>query len=171
MEIKKYVLSILYMSAFGIIVELFLPKSNLKKYVSSVISLFVILTIVSPIFNFLKSDKIEETLDKAIVALSLNSEVTTANNEFKFEDYTNKVILSRVKENLEKEMYTMFSEKLKDITEVTDVQITLDDSYKITQVEVYIQSGDLSSVKIILDRIIETYEIPSAMLKIIKEGV
>ena len=59
MNFKQYITSIIYISIVGILIELFVPKTNLKKYISACFSLIVIFTIISPIINVLKEDKVK----------------------------------------------------------------------------------------------------------------
>jgi len=171
MGIKEYITSILYISIFAIILELFLPKTKLKKYISSIISMLVLLAIISPVFNIFTNENIENVLDSAIFALSNNNSVSTSLNSFDFREYKNKVIVSRVKTNLEQEMLQEFSKSLEDVTALKQVQVSLDDNYKIQEVTVYIDGGNLNTVKIMLDRIITEYNVPSSMLKVIDKGV
>ena len=170
MEFKEYIIKILYISIFAVILELFLPKTKLKKYISSIISLLIILTIITPVFNIFTNNNIEQALDDAIFALSNNSNISNSNS-FNFNEYKNKVIVSRVKSNLEQEMFNEFSKNLKDIATINSVEVILDDLYQIKQVSVYIQSGNLNTVKLMLDKIIIEYNVPSTMLKIIDKGV
>lgn len=167
MNFKEYVTSILYIAIFGIILELFLPDSKLKKYVSAFISLVIIITIISPIFNVLKDGKIEEALDNALLAISNNTVTAKTESGIDFSQYMNTTIVSRVKNNLEQELYNSFSEKLENITKVEQVEVNLDSSYQIEEVVVHITEGEINLVKIVLDKIISEYEIPSDMLKVI----
>lgn len=166
MSFKEYVMSILYISIFGIILELFLPNTKLKKYVSSFVSLIIIITIISPIFNVLEQGKIEEVLDSALLAISNNTSVTSS-NKVDFSKYIDTTIVSRVKANLEQELYDNFSSSLENITEVEKVEVKLDNDYHIQEVNVYISEADLGIAKVILDKIISEYEVPSSMLKVI----
>lgn len=167
MNFKEYVTSILYIAIFGIILELFLPDSKLKEYVSAFISLVIIITIISPIFNVLKDGKIEEALDNALLAISNNTVTAKTESGIDFSQYMNTTIVSRVKNNLEQELYNSFSEKLENITKVEQVEVNLDSSYQIEEVVVHITEGEINLVKIVLDKIISEYEIPSDMLKVI----
>lgn len=167
LNFKEYVTSILYIAIFGIILELFLPNSKLKKYVSTFISLVIIITIISPIFNVLKDDNIEKALDNALLAISNNTSVVKGESNIDFSKYMNTTIVSRVKENLEQELYNSFSEKLEKITTVERVEVNLDSNYQIEEVVVHITEGEINLVKIVLDKIISEYEIPSDMLKVI----
>lgn len=167
MNFKEYVTSILYTAIFGIILELFLPNNKLKKYVSAFISLAIIITIISPVFNELKGGKIEEALDNALLAISNNISIEKSQSDIDFNKYMNTTIVSRVKENLEQELYTSFSKNLENITKIESVEVKLNSDYQIQEVDVYITEGEINLVKIVLDKIISEYEIPSDMLKII----
>ena len=131
MEFKEYITSILYISIFAVILELFLPKTKIKKYISSIISLLIILAIVSPVFNVLKEEKVEQALDSAIFALSNIASATGNSNSFDFSEYKNKIIVSRVKLSLEQEMLQVFKEKAQDVANICSVDIELDEMYKI----------------------------------------
>lgn len=170
MGFKEYITSILYISIFAIILELFLPKTKLKKFISSLISLLILITIISPIFNIFTNENIEKALDKAIYALS-NNNSSASTNSFDFNEYKNKIIVSRVKENLEQELLAEFTKNAKDITNIKNVVVTLNEEYKIQEVIVYIQGGNLDTIKLLLDRIITKYNVPSSMLKVIDSGV
>lgn len=166
MSFKEYITSILYIAIFGIILELFLPNTKLKKYVSNFISLIIVITIISPVFNALKGEKIEEALDNALLAISSNT-ASAVESEIDFSKYMNTTIVSRVKANLEEELYDSFSKSLENITEVKKVEVTLDENYYIQEVKVYIAEADFGLVKVILDKIISEYGVPSSMLKVI----
>ena len=172
MDFKEYVTSILYIAIFAIILELFLPNTKLKKYVSSFISLLIILTIISPVFNFLKGNGVEEAIDNALLAISNNTGTSNATQQgdLKFKEYMNTTIVSRVKTNLEEELFDKFSKNLKDITTVEKVEVELNDDYKIEEVIVYTTDGSISMAKLVLDKIISEYDIPSNMLKIVNKG-
>ncbi len=172
MNFKEYVTSILYIAIFAIILELFLPNTKLKKYVSSFISLLIILTIISPVFNFLKGNGVEEAIDNALLAISNNTGTSNATQQgdLKFKEYMNTTIVSRVKTNLEGELFDKFSKNLKDITTVEKVEVELNDDYKIEEVIVYTTDGSISMAKLVLDKIISEYDIPSNMLKIVNKG-
>ncbi|MBR5227255.1 MAG: stage III sporulation protein AF [Clostridia bacterium] len=71
-NIKNYIISILYISAFAILLELFIPKNKIKKYISAMMSMLVILTIASPLLNVFKGDNLEDAIDNAIYAISSN---------------------------------------------------------------------------------------------------
>ncbi len=172
MDFKEYVTSILYIAIFAIILELFLPNTKLKKYVSSFISLLIILTIISPVFNFLKGNGVEEAIDNALLAISNNTGTSNATQQgdLKFKEYMNTTIVSRVKTNLEEELFDKFSKNLKDITTVEKVEVELNEDYKIEEVIVYTTDGSISMAKLVLDKIISEYDIPSNMLKIVNKG-
>lgn len=172
MDFKEYVTSILYIAIFAIILELFLPNTKLKKYVSSFISLLIILTIISPVFNFLKGNGVEESIDNALLAISNNTGTSNATQQgdLKFKEYMNTTIVSRVKTNLEEELFDKFSKNLKDITTVEKVEVELNEDYKIEEVIVYTTDGSISMAKLVLDKIISEYDIPSNMLKIVNKG-
>lgn len=171
MGFKEYVVNILYICIFAIVLELFLPKTKLKKYISSIISLLILMAIVTPIFNVFTNTNIEKAIDDTIYALSNNADITSKTNSFDFSKYTNKVIVSRVKMNLEQQMLQEFSNNLKDIATISNVEVLLDDKYTIQEVVVYVkETNDLNTVKIILDKIIFEYDIPGTMLKIIEKG-
>ena len=172
MNFKEYVTSILYIAIFAIILELFLPNTKRKKYVSSFISLLIILTIISPVFNFLKGNGVEEAIDNALLAISNNTGTSNATQQgdLKFKEYMNTTIVSRVKTNLEGELFDKFSKNLKDITTVEKVEVELNDDYKIEEVIVYTTDGSISMAKLVLDKIISEYDIPSNMLKIVNKG-
>ena len=106
MNFKEYVTSILYIAIFAIILELFLPNTKLKKYVSSFISLLIIFVIASPIFTVLKKDGVERALDNAIFAISGNTGISSksSKDDINFKEYLNTTIVSRVKTNLEEEL-------------------------------------------------------------------
>ena len=128
---QSYIQSIIYISIFVVIVELILPNSNLKRFVTVIVSLIVIMTIISPIYNFANEDTMQN-LNNVINAISnpSNFQDKIESTDIDISKYSSKTILSTVKANLEKSILKALKSDLK-------ASVSLDDVNKYCKVHNY----------------------------------
>ena len=170
---QSYIQSIIYISIFVVIVELILPNSNLKRFVTVIVSLIVIMTIISPIYNFANEDAMEN-LNNVINAISnpSNFQDKIESTDIDISKYSSKTILSRVKVNLEKSILKALKSDLKDSVSVDDVNIILDNKSQIQEIKIYISNikeDKVQNITNILDDILSKYNVPKDLLTIIKK--
>ncbi|MBR5227256.1 MAG: hypothetical protein IKV94_01280 [Clostridia bacterium] len=92
------------------------------------------------------------------------------NDKIDLDNYKNKVIVTRVKENLEKELFTRLATELKGIVTIEEVIVNLDSNYQMQEIVVTIKEKSLPLVEMAIDKIIAEYNLPSSMLRIIAKG-
>ena len=170
---QSYIQSIIYISIFVVIVELILPNSNLKRFVTVIMSLIVIMTIISPIYNFANEDTMQN-LNNVINAISNPSDFQDKieSTDIDISKYSSKTILSRVKVNLEKSILKALKSDLKDSVSVDDVNIILDNKSQIQEIKIYISNikeDNVQNITNILDDILSKYNVPKDLLTIIKK--
>ena len=71
---KEYISTIIYVAIFSIILELILPNSKLKKYITSLIGLLVVITVSTPVINFLKNEDVILAISTAIDEITISKE-------------------------------------------------------------------------------------------------
>ena len=176
-NVKEYISIIIYISIVLIIMELITPKTNLKKYVVTISSLFVILLIVSPIIDIFKNESFESVSSQIIDTLSKEYEDSKSEfNSKEISKYENKKINKRVKESLENEIKDYLTNEYKQIT-TQNVICTLNEDFTIDEISVSLKKkegenqnlGDLSLVKNIISSLEEKYEIEKETFKIVVE--
>ena len=166
---SNYITTIIYICIFCIILELILPDNKFKKYIGVLISLVIILTLVSPLIDFLNEDKIVNVISNSIEDIKLN--MTSSNNlSYDFSNYKDRIVLSSVKEKLENEIYTACKEKFLNDIDITKVEISLNDNYEINEVNIYAKrvNGIFSAYKII-NFVEEKYNIKDFLIQVIEE--
>lgn len=67
---KNWVSTMLCLGIVITFIQLIIPKTNLKKYIYSLIGIITVITVVSPFINILKNNKMEESLNEAIESMS-----------------------------------------------------------------------------------------------------
>jgi len=165
---KEYISTIIYICIFSIILELILPDNKLKKYVNVLVAIVVILTLISPVLNFLENEDVIQTVSSAVA--SIKSEVNIEEIEYDFEDYKNKMIFNNVKSNLEEELYTSLKKEFKNLIQISGVEIELNDEYKIDKVIVTTgEFENLEMAKKIINFLQEEYNITDNIIEVAEE--
>lgn len=67
---KNWVSTMLCLGIFMTFIQLIIPKTNLKKYIYSLVGVITIITVISPVVNILKNKDVEESLSEAIASMS-----------------------------------------------------------------------------------------------------
>lgn len=170
---QQYIQGILYISIFIVIVELILPNSSLKKFITVIVSLIIIITVVSPIYNFATNEVIEK-VDDVINILSNPDDFSSIMDESDIDisEYSSKTILSRLKSSLEESILQSVSRDLTNVAEVDGVNINLDEKNHIEEITIYISNvkvDTIDEITEILDDIISKYNVPKNLLTIIKK--
>lgn len=78
---KNWVSAMLCLGIFVTFIQLIIPKTNLKKYIYSLVGVITIITIVSPLVNVLKNKDVEVSLTEAIESMSNMDENSTVDEE------------------------------------------------------------------------------------------
>lgn len=165
---KEYISTIIYICIFSVILELILPDNKLKKYVNVLVAIVVILTLISPVLNFLENEDVIQTVSSAVA--SIKSEVNIEEIEYDFEDYKNKMIFNNVKSKLEEELYTSLKKEFKNLIQISGVEIELNDEYKIDKV--IVTTGEFENLEVakkIINFLKEEYNITDNIIEVAEE--
>ena len=170
---KEYIIKILYISIFGILLELIIPNNKLKKHIISLLSLMAVITMLSPLINILKNDNINKTITDTIDTLSNNLSIEEKNEyKYDFSKYINSVITKTTKEKLEHEMIENIQKSYPD--EIKNIQVMLSKEYIIEKIEIDIyrlESVNKSKhISEIIEKISKDYNIPKSIIVIVEGG-
>lgn len=172
--LKTYVEQIICIAIFVVIIELILPKGNMKKYVYSITSIIIILFIISPIissnseFNIRGAiDNVAQTISKAAV------DNTSKSQAVNFNDFKDLVITTDLKEKIQEDI----TERFKGIgLEVAGVEIDVDDKYQFDEISIAINSLHTEENKSInkaseaISLIADVYKIDNSKITITELG-
>lgn len=163
---QEYIRTLIYVSVFSIILEVILPETNLKKYISTMIALLIVFVTISPIINLFKSEDLLETITNTYENMEFNVDI---NNNFLNEEmsmYSNKQIKYNVKRKIELDILNRYNEKG---VMVNKVEVVLNDEYLIETVNIY--ASDVNTVdeaKELMNDLIEEYKLEKKCINIIK---
>ena len=93
---SSWVLSIIGVVLISVIVEMILPKGSVGKFIKSVLAIFIVFIIVSPIVTFKNSNYLEKIFD--LNSIEIDVEYVKNVNEQKVIEYQNN-IMSVLKES------------------------------------------------------------------------
>lgn len=163
---KDYIIAILYVAIFTMLIELILPKTKLKKYILTLVALLLIVNIISPIVNILKTKEIETVLEEVTQTISSNIE---KDNNFEIDsyDFSKYSLTDSVKSKIEDSIKEKIGED-----KINNVNIILNDTYKVEDVEIKIVKGleKMSNMEIskLIQDISDEYNIAQSKIKIIE---
>lgn len=161
---KEYIRTLIYVSVFSIILEIILPETKLKKYISTMISLLVVLVTISPIIKFIKNEDILAVISETYNSIDINIEdgKSYGNNEM----YSNEQIRLNTKRKLELDMLNKCNEKG---YLVNRVEVNLTNEYLISEVNIYISNIDtVNDAKKIINYIEDIYDLKKQVINIVK---
>lgn len=162
----EYISTIIYICIFSVILELILPNNKLRKYIGVLVSLLVILTLVSPIINVLKNEQVTQVISSTIENIQSKVEI----KEYEFNNIENRIIFSSVKNDLESEIYTKCKEKLDTKFQISKVKISLNEEYKIEDIDVYVKElEEVIMAAEIIDFVANEFKINPSIINVIKE--
>lgn len=172
--LKTYIEQLLYVAIFIVLIELILPKGNMRKYVYSLASIIILFVIISPVFSSANEINIKGALDNVVQAISKSTKNNDVKNEaIDFNNFKNKIITNSVKEKIEVDI----KEKLLTIgLEVEGVEIDVNDKYQFDEVAISIKSlGDeenkaINKASEAISLIAEAYKIENSKITITELG-
>lgn len=128
--IKNWINSILCMGIFVLLIQLIIPKTNLKKYIYSLIGIMLMLSIISPVMNLLKNENVEASLNEIITQIS-NTDQKISTGELENLQY------EAIKVGFMETLQADVEKKLMDKgIKVEEVNIVLDTEYNIQQINI-----------------------------------
>lgn len=162
---KEYISTIIYVAIFSIILELILPSNKLKKYITGLMGLLVVIVIASPVLNFLKDGDVILALSTAIENIGVTEDTYAT---YDFSKQRDKMISSSVKERLEDTIYESCVNKFPGFN-VKGVNIEIDEEYKVKEINAVVKNIDtVEDARQIINHITETYNVQEQVINIVK---
>lgn len=167
---KNWISAMLCIGIFITFIQLIMPKSNLKKYIYSLVGVLTVITVLSPVVNLFKNQSIETSLsqvlenisqDKNTAMVSSNLDSTTNQENVK------KAFVESVKKDVSNKLT---SQKVV----VNNIQIIISGEYDIEKIDIKIKKLDgkeakLSSVNEVVKYINEQYDIDFSKITVVEE--
>ena len=72
-QISVWARSIVISVILAIMIEMILPENNSKKYIKIIVGIFIVYSIISPIFEFFSSISVDRLIDKGEAAIEVSS--------------------------------------------------------------------------------------------------
>lgn len=168
---RNWIVAMLCLAILVIIIQLILPKTNLRKYIYTLIGIITVITIISPVVDLLKNPDIENSVLNILSNMSQDGEVISVNSDG-LEDDKNELVKAQFIDNLKSDV--MFKLAHKDI-EVNNISIVIDNDYNITKMEIKVakidkQKVNISSVNEIVSYINSEYDIDYSKITVVEEG-
>lgn len=168
---RNWIVAMLCLGILIVIVQLVIPKTNLRKYVYSLIGIVTVITIVSPIVDVLKTGNVSSSISSVLDSMSSNEDTITVNSDG-LQDKQNELLKVQFIENLKSDI--MFKLAHKDVV-VNSINISVDDDYNVTKIEVKIakinvEKTSLNSVNEVIKYINSEYDIDYSKISVIEEG-
>ena len=168
---RNWIVAMLCLGILIVIVQLVIPKTNLRKYIYSLIGIVTVITIVSPIVDVLKTGNVSSSISSVLDSMSSNEDTITVNSDG-LQDKQNELLKVQFIENLKSDV--MFKLAHKDVV-VNSINISVDDDYNITKIEVKIakinvEKTSLNSVNEVIKYINSEYDIDYSKISVIEEG-
>lgn len=168
---RNWIVAMLCLGILIVIVQLVIPKTNLRKYIYSLIGIVTVITIVSPIVDVFKTGNVSSSISSVLDSMSSNEDTITVNSDG-LQDKQNELLKVQFIENLKSDV--MFKLAHKDVV-VNSINISVDDDYNITKIEVKIakinvEKTSLNSVNEVIKYINSEYDIDYSKISVIEEG-
>lgn len=168
---RNWIVAMLCLGILIVIVQLVIPKTNLRKYIYSLIGIITVITIVSPIVDVLKTGNVSSSISSVLDSMSSNEDTITVNSDG-LQDKQNELLKVQFIENLKSDV--MFKLAHKDVV-VNSINISVDDDYNVTKIEVKIakinvEKTNLNSVNEVVKYINSEYDIDYSKISVIEEG-
>ena len=159
-----WITSMIGMGILILLIQLIVPKSNLKKYIYSLIGVLSILVIVSPVLKILESDTVEQGVKQVLNDVSnmdSNNDVKTN----KLETLNQEAVKLSFLQKLEQDMLQKLEQKG---VKVKDLEVTLDDEYNIDKVSIDVDSyeGEILNEVGVKDVLKTEYDIPISNINV-----
>lgn len=168
---RNWIIAMLCLSILVVIVQLVIPKTNLRKYIYSLIGIITVITIVSPVVDVLKNGNVSDSISGILESISGNEDTVTVNSDG-LEDKKNQLLKVQFIENLKSDVMFKLAQKS---VEVNNINISVDDDYNITRIELKIAKLDnkknsLISVNEIVQYLNSEYDIAYSKISVVEEG-
>lgn len=165
---KSWISSMLCIGIFIAFIQLMMPKTNLKKYIYSLIGIVTILTVVSPIINMFENETVETSVKEVLYNISGNNQNKSDTSKIKLtnDELIKKEFLNSVKEDIKTKL-------TKKGINVSDVRILISSNYDIEKIEVHIKSikesnSTIDSVNKVVSYINDEYDVEYSKIVVIE---
>ena len=168
---KNYINTLLCLGIFVTILQLVIPKNNSRKYIYSLVGIIMIISVISPVINFLKNENVEDSVNQVISNIdsykTLDNESDDSKKEANEELIRNQVI-NNIKNDIELKL-NQYNIKTKNI------EIYLEANYDIKKIRINIENLNKDSTmfsnlnKVVTD-INENYQIDYEKIEVVEEG-
>ena len=168
---KNWVSAMLCLGIFVTFIQLIIPKTNLKKYIYSLIGIVTVINLIAPAVNLLKNETVEQGVSEVIANISeTNNENVIDENEYSKKN--DEVVRKTFAENFKKDITNKLEQK--GIT-VNTIDIFLTEQYNVEKIKINIQKIDiakssLSDVNNVVKYINEEYDIEYTKIEVVEEG-
>ncbi|MEG2645441.1 MAG: stage III sporulation protein AF [Clostridia bacterium] len=143
---KIWISSMLCIGIFITFVQLIIPKTNLKKYIYSLIGIVTILTIVSPVIKLLKENSIEDGIKEVIANISIEENHINQNESTKYKEATKETIEQNMILSMKEDIKTKLEEQK---VNVNNIDIALDENYNVENIDINIENINKKNTNII----------------------
>lgn len=168
---KNWVSAMLCLGIFVTFIQLIIPKTNLKKYIYSLIGIITVINLIAPAVNLLKNENVEQGVSQVIADISETNNENII-DENKYSKKNDEVVRKTFAENFKKDITYKLEQK--GIT-VNTIDIFLTEQYNVEKIKINIQKIDtakssLSDVNNVVKYINEEYDIEYTKIEVVEEG-
>ena len=165
---RNWIVALLCLSILIVIIQLVIPKTNLRKYIYTLIGIITVITIISPVVDLLKKQDIKESIADVLSSFNTNDAAVSVNSSDLEEKKTGLVkvqFIDSIKQDIKDKLES------KNIT-VKSINVSVDDNYDITKLEIKIlkSKNGIVSVNEIVKYLNNEYGIDYSKISIVEEG-
>ena len=165
---RNWIVALLCLSILIVIIQLVIPKTNLRKYIYTLIGIITVITIISPVVDLLKKQDIKESITDVLSSFNTNDAAISVNSSDLEEKKTGLVkvqFIDSIKQDIKDKLES------KNIT-VKSINVSVDDNYDITKLEIKIAKSKtgIVSVNEIVKYVNNEYGIDYSKISIVEEG-
>ena len=165
---RNWIVALLCLSILIVIIQLVIPKTNLRKYIYTLIGIITVITIISTVVDSLKKQDIKESIADVLSSFNTNDAAVSVNSSDLEEKKTGLVkvqFIDSIKQDIKDKLES------KNIT-VKSINVSVDDNYDITKLEIKIlkSKNGIVSVNEIVKYLNNEYGIDYSKISIVEEG-
>lgn len=166
---KNWISSMLCIGIFVTLIQLIIPKTNLKKYIYTLLGIITIITLISPIVQVMKNGTIEESVKNVLANISgdsNSSELETSKYQGSQEELVKNQFIETLKSDIENKL------KEKSVI-VKNTQVFLASNYDVEKLEISIEKiqagkSTIESVHSIVEYIHKEYDIAYEKISVVE---
>ena len=164
---RNWIVALLCLSILIVIIQLVIPKTNLRKYIYTLIGIITVITIISPVVDLLKNNNIKESITDVLSSFNTNDATISVNSSDLEEKKTGLVkvqFIDSIKQDIKDKLES------KNIT-VKSINVSVNDNYDITKLEIKILKSKtgIVSVNEIVKYVNNEYSIDYSKISIVEE--